>query len=313
MAAPNARGLIRAFNGDVPATVKELSVWQYTVPDDADYAIVRRVTAFVGAVTGQPSTGFSFEGRRGAIDGTWTRNVGLYSSPTVSRSIDQEMALILGPGEYYRGRVTNNHSDPETMACAAYIEQVGGTYPGTIAQDTFTDTDETLLSDHTSDTGDTWAIVSGGWKISGNAAKPTSTTDVSLVTFGSAVNNCIISAEVTNQDGLTLVLGYYVDGENFFTAGIINTVTHPGNPFVGYTINNTATNSFNTDVTYSSGTTYLLEMQVIEKSIILFVDGAPVIGTVSDTLLSDGVAMMRCSALSTQTVPTFDSFTVRDA
>ena len=146
----------------------------------------------------------------------------------------------------------------------------------TYLHDTFTDTDTTLLTSHTMNTGGGWTSHVGLWTITSNQAGNTLTTNWQMITADSAQTYVSVSADLTtsSQAGGTHfapgVLGRFVDVDNHFKLYIHSATNEL---ILADVIAGAFTQRAAGAVTLAATTTYNVKLVMRGTLILGFVDG----------------------------------------
>lgn len=279
MANATVHGVSRAYSGNLPNTASgspaETSLWAYTVPEDADYAVIRRITGFIAPVS-DVTLGFSMGWAVVDANGNWRKlryhypsNAGAY------RTVDQELSIVLRPGEGVLSRCTSRQASAKDFAQGIYLDQVGGTVPGNIATDTFAGSASTSLAVHAADTGQSWTIDNGSVILNGNGGAVPAVS----AAFGRAklvgtngTGYRVRGTIVPNATNNTRLIACFTDGSNLISGGI--DAGNAGRANLTFTTGGTLTQASDTSLNAVNGTAYEVELRVIMGQYIsLFIDG----------------------------------------
>lgn len=283
-------GIMRGYTGLVASGLRHASnrFWQYTVPSDADYAILRRLVFRVPKISGAPlnpvtpAVWLSMDGA--AADSLIDI---LYSSPTTGRFSDDQFLLPLPPGAQIRGSVACWPSTAQQMSVLAYIDQIGGIAPGYLVQDLFTAASGTNLTAHVADSGQTWSIGAGTWMIQNNALQSAAAAGVEYATIGSGYGDVDVRANVTiNQLIGGAVMARFTDINNYYAAALSGSGQLIIRTLIGGTDVETGVTTVGNITADSVG--HELRLRCVGKYLSLFWDGALKGSVVAGSLLAPG-------------------------
>lgn len=155
----------------------------------------------------------------------------------------------------------------------------------TLAQDTFTDANDTRLNTHTPEVGPAWTEVDSTWTIQGNAADPVvhATLDTYIVQ-DLGVKNAECQVEITlpgsGDDFFFGIVGRYVDSGHYLAARICWLHTSPAAhevELVSAGGTSDVPHKINLGLFYAVSTTYTLKIQFQGDLIQAFLNGEPII------------------------------------
>lgn len=166
--------------------------------------------------------------------------------------------------------------------------------------DSFTDADATSLASHLSDSGDAWAIVSGGFVVQSNTVTR-SVGSTSVAVIDTAVSDFKASVDITVQSGGQGLVFRYIDATHFWFAWI----DFASQELRLYKVNPTNSVVASRAITVTAGQTYKLSVHAVGSDIFATIDGAyPLQWTDSFNSSATKVGIRSGSAA------TFDNFTV---